>query len=129
MKSRESNERVYVLDEHGDGSVVWHAYWEGGFILRIYKGTVINNTINMQLIVNRSIALNFGLAESGLNAKFKEIAKDIISTYTNEIPDDPNATLNQYSESGEIPPVLENKDMFANRHPNPKFWGREDWVG
>jgi hypothetical protein len=129
MKTRESNERVYVLDEHGDGSVVWHAYWDGGLALRIYKGTAINNTINMQLMVVRNIALNFGLAESGANAKFRDIAKDIISTYTNEIPDDPNDILGQYSESGEIPPVLENKDMFAKRHPNPKFWGREDWVG
>lgn len=129
MHSKESNERVYVLDEHGDGTVVWHAYWDGGRTLRIYKGIATNNTINMQHMVTRNIALNFGLAESGTNAKFRDIAKDIISTYTNEVPDDPNDILSQYSESGEIPPVLENKDLFANRHPNPKFWGREDWVG
>ena len=129
MQKKESNERVYVLDEFGDGSVVWHAYWEGGLIVRIYKGTVINNTINMQHIANRSIALNFGLTQSGLNALFADVARDIISTYTGEAQDDPNDILGQYAETGEIPPVLENKDMFANRHPNPKFWGKDDWVG
>lgn len=128
MQKKETSERVYVLDEHGDGSVVWHAYWEGGLMLRIYKGTVMNNTINMQHIANRSIALNFGLTQTGLTEIFKDVARDIISGYTGQETEDPDDILGQYAETGEIPPVLENKDMFANRHPNPKFWGREDWV-
>ena len=129
MQSKESNERVYVLDEFGDGSSVWHAYWDGSLILRIYKGTVMNNTINMQHIANRSIAINFGLTQAGLNSIFRDAAREIINTYTGQEPEDPNDILGQYAETGEIPPILENKDMFANRHPNPKFWGRQDWVG
>jgi hypothetical protein len=74
---------------------------------------VQNNTINMQHMITRSIALNFGLPEAGVNAVFRELAKGAIT----ELLDN------------ELPPALENKDMFANRHPNPKFWGKDDWIG
>lgn len=114
MNTTESNERVFVLDEHGDGSIVWHAYWDGGLTLRIYRGTVANNTINMQHIMNRSIALNFGLPEAGVNAIFRELARGAIA---------------EIHQNQELPPVTQNKDLFSNRHPNPKFWGKDDWVG